>query len=99
MKKYILSTLAFVATVFAQAGNQSAVISIQADQPKQIISKHIYGHFAEHLGNKYSQHGYIRLWIPGSENEANLKQLRELMTKKDELRKIFNRIYDEEKNL
>ena len=55
--------------------------------------------FAEHLGNKYSQHGYIRLWIPGSENEANLKQLRELMTKKDELRKIFNRIYDEEKNL
>ena len=62
MKKYILSTLAFVATVFAQAGNPSAVISIQADQPKQIISKHIYGHFAEHLGRCI----YDGFWVDSS---------------------------------
>lgn len=52
--------------------------------------------FMEHLDNKYSQHGYIRLWVPGSENEANLKRIRELMVDKTSLRKIFDKIYDEE---
>ena len=52
--------------------------------------------FAEHLDNKYSQHGYIRLWIPGSENEKKLKDIRALLINQDELKEIFNRIYDEE---
>lgn len=54
--------------------------------------------FNEHLDNKYSQHGYIRLWIPGSENEANLKAIRELIMQPEKLKKIFNRIYEEETN-
>lgn len=32
------------------AQKEQAIISIQTDQFKQVISKHIYGHFAEHLG-------------------------------------------------
>lgn len=52
--------------------------------------------FNEHLNNKYSQHGYIRLWIPGSENERNLRKIRELMIQTARLREMFDRIYDEE---
>lgn len=52
--------------------------------------------FNEHLNNKYSQHGYIRLWIPGSENERNLRKIRELMIRATYLREMFDRIYDEE---
>ena len=29
----------------------------------------------QHLDEKYSQHGYLKLWIPGSENERRLRQL------------------------
>ena len=54
--------------------------------------------FNEHLDNKYSSHGYIRLWIPGSENEEKLKKIRELLTQPSELRKMFDKIYDEENN-
>lgn len=53
--------------------------------------------FISHLDNKYSQHGYIHLWIPGSENEANLKKIREFLVDKKTLRTIFDKIYDEEK--
>lgn len=52
--------------------------------------------FNQHLDNKYSTHGYIRLWIPGSENEANLKKIRVLLTQPSELRQLFDKIYDEE---
>ncbi len=52
--------------------------------------------FNQHLDNKYSTHGYIRLWIPGSENEANLKKIRVLLTQPSKLRQLFDKIYDEE---
>ncbi len=55
-----------------------------------------WARFIEHLDNKYSQHGYIRLWVPGSENEANLKKIRELLIDKTLLKTMFNKIYDEE---
>lgn len=47
MKRHLLGLLLLSSSMF---GQQRAVITIQADQPKQEISKHIYGHFAEHLG-------------------------------------------------
>ncbi len=50
--------------------------------------------FQEHLDNKYSSHGYIRLWIPGSQNEQYLKQLRELIAQPDQLRKRFDQIFE-----
>ncbi len=52
--------------------------------------------FVEHLGNKYSRNGYIKLWIPGSENEQHLKNLRALIEDTALLQEHFNRIYDEE---
>ncbi|MBQ9533002.1 MAG: HD domain-containing protein [Prevotella sp.] len=52
--------------------------------------------FLEHMQNKYSTNGYIRLWIPNSPNETYQKQLRELIEKPDELRAYFDRLFDDE---
>lgn len=52
--------------------------------------------FCEHLENKYSTHGYIKLWIPGSENEKSLKQIRDLIIQPAKLKEIFDRLYKEE---
>lgn len=51
--------------------------------------------FIEHLRNKYSSTGYIKLWIPGGENEKKLKEIRELINQPTKLREIFNRIFEE----
>jgi alpha-N-arabinofuranosidase len=48
MKKILSGILALMGTLpFANAQNTA---TLQAGTPKQVISKHIYGHFAEHLG-------------------------------------------------
>lgn len=52
--------------------------------------------FMEHMDSKYSVHGYIRMWLPGSENERKLKQLREYIAQPNVMRPIFERILDEE---
>lgn len=53
-----------------------------------------YKRFVTHLTEKYSTNGYIRLWIPGSENETHLKNLREIIASPHLLRKHFMRIWD-----
>ena len=50
----------------------------------------------EHMHNKYSSHGYIKLWLPGSDNEKKLKQLRDLIESPQAMRPIFDRIFEEE---
>ena len=52
--------------------------------------------FKEHLDNKYSKDGYIRLWIPNSPNAKKLGELRELMAQPEKLREAFERIFVEE---
>ena len=49
--------------------------------------------FREHIQQKYSSSGYIHLWILGSENEANLKELRGIIADEQQLRNAFDRIY------
>ncbi|MBQ2950281.1 MAG: HD domain-containing protein [Prevotella sp.] len=49
--------------------------------------------FREHLENKYSVNGYIKLWIPGSENESKLKAVRSYIANQSELLRIFNKLY------
>ena len=53
--------------------------------------------FMEHMDSKYSIHGYVKLWLPGSENERNLNQLRALIANPGEMRPLFERIYSEER--
>ena len=52
--------------------------------------------FMEHMHNKYSSHGYIKLWLPGSDNEKKLRQLRDLIESPQAMRPIFDRIFEEE---
>ena len=51
--------------------------------------------FKEHMDNKYSKEGYIKLWIPNSPNAKRLNDLRNLITQPAELRAAFERIFSE----
>lgn len=51
--------------------------------------------FKEHMDNKYSKDGYIKLWIPNSPNAMRLNELRNLIANPAELRKAFERMYSE----
>lgn len=59
------------------------------------------GHYArcvEHLQEKYAEGGYLRLWIPHSDNARRLEELRDLIRRRpDELRRRFETIYDAER--
>ena len=46
-----------------------------------------------HLEEKYSRHGYMKLWIQGSENEKNLSQVREMIDNPVRLREVFEELY------
>ncbi len=52
--------------------------------------------FRQHMESKYSNHGYITLWLPNSPNEAYLKQIREIIQMPEKLRLHFEKIFQEE---
>lgn len=57
------------------------------------------GHYQRtinHLNEKYSPDGYLKVWIPWSDNAANLRKLHALLSDQPRLDSIFNRIFDEE---
>ena len=57
------------------------------------------GHFVrclEHLHNKYAEGGYLKLWIPESENARRLEALREVIRNPELIRKAFDEAYDAE---
>lgn len=62
--------------------------------PELNIEEH-YKRVVNHLQEKYSSAGYIKLWIPGSENEEKLKQLREIISNPAMIRNHFNQIWTE----
>lgn len=52
--------------------------------------------FVSHVDNKYSEHGYIRLWIQHSPNEDSLKEIRAIANDIKRLRDEFDKYYEEE---
>ena len=56
-----------------------------------------YARFRKHLNDKYAEGGYLKLWIPQSDNAGRLAELRKLITSEDKLIKVFDRLYLEEK--
>ena len=52
--------------------------------------------FLQHMDEKSSANGYIRLWIRGSENERKLNELRQLIANPKAMRPVFDRIFKEE---
>ncbi len=50
----------------------------------------------EHLRQKYGENGYLKLWIPESNNAARLQKLRTLIQDESGMRAVFNDIFDSE---
>ena len=48
--------------------------------------------FRQHMDEKYSANGYIRLWISGSPNERRLNELRSIIAQPAKLRQAFEQI-------
>ena len=56
------------------------------NDPDKTVEEH-WERFAQHMDEKYSNNGYIKLWIPNSPNEKALKELRNIIEDKKLLRK------------
>ena len=52
--------------------------------------------FCDHLDEKYAEGGYLRLWIPESDNARRLTELRRTIADPTLLRESFDRIFAEE---
>lgn len=63
-----------------------------ANYPK-LDYEHQWLRFNEHMQQKYSAEGYIRLWIPGSQNEKRLAELRAIIASPTLLRQHFDRLF------
>ena len=50
----------------------------------------------EHLAEKYEEGGYLKLWIPESDNAEKLAELRAIAKDRARLRTIFEQIFKEE---
>ena len=55
-----------------------------------------YQRYCEHLQEKYAEGGYLKLWIPESENASQLKALRGIIADETRKREVFERIFEEE---
>ena len=52
-----------------------------------------YQRYCEHLQEKYAKGGYLRLWIPESDNATHLAELRALIADEVQKRKVFEMFY------
>lgn len=57
-----------------------------------------YARFRKHLNDKYAEGGYLKLWIPQSYNAKRLAELRKLIMDEEELQRVFDELYTNEKN-
>lgn len=48
----------------------------------------------DHLNEKYAEGGYLRLWIPESDNAGKLKEMHEIIKDRDYLESLFDRFYE-----
>ena len=55
-----------------------------------------YNRTIAHLSEKYGPDGYLKIWMPESDNAIRLEQLRRVIADKSALRTLFDRIFEEE---
>lgn len=55
-----------------------------------------YARFCEHLQEKYAEGGYLKLWLPESDNATQLQELRTIIADENRRYAIFCRIFEEE---
>lgn len=55
-----------------------------------------YARFRKHLNDKYAEGGYLKLWIPQSDNAGRLAEFRQFISNEIELVKVFDKLFFEE---
>ena len=53
-----------------------------------------YKRLMEHMHEKYDYGGYLKLWIPQSDNAKRLEEFRQTLADKEAFRRLFDTIYD-----
>ena len=68
-------------------------IQFGLDHHPELDKEGQYQRFREHLLEKYSDTGYLRLWIPESDNAARLEELRAIIRDENAMREAFENAY------
>ena len=82
--------------VFADAVEELADLLVLRRRQLLPVHPHEIGAQLVLVGDKYSAHGYIRLWIAGSPNEKKLNELRNIISQPQQLRALFDQMFAEE---
>lgn len=60
--------------------------------PEMSLEEH-YLRFRDHLITKYGEGGYLKLWIPQSDNAERLQEIRGILKNEVQLRNIFMKLF------
>ena len=72
MQKILFAIVILLTGLSSSFGQQSARININGYDPKVTISRHIYGHFSEHLGRCI----YDGFWVSDTSTLARKDRIR-----------------------
>jgi len=70
-------------------------IQFGLDHHPELDKEGQYQRFREHLLEKYSDTGYLKLWLPESENAPRLEELRKIIRDEKQMRKVFESAFGE----
>ena len=73
-------------------------IQFGLDHHPELDKEGQYQRFREHLLEKYSDTGYLRLWIPESDNAPKLEELRKIIRDESKTREAFEQTYEKTKH-
>ena len=68
-------------------------IQFGLDHHPELDKEGQYQRFREHLLEKYSDTGYLRLWIPESDNAVRLEELRKIIRDENKMREAFEQLF------
>lgn len=58
--------------------------------------EHHWNNLLNHMAEKYAEGGYMKLWFENSKNSKPLGELRKIISDKEQLRQIFEKLYSKE---
>ena len=73
-------------------------IQFGLDHNPELDKEGQYQRFKAHLLEKYSDTGYLRLWIPESDNAPRLEELRKIIRDEEKMRKAFEQTFEKIKS-
>lgn len=68
-------------------------IQFGSDHYPELDKEAQYQRYRTHLLEKYSDKGYLKLWLPESENAPRLEELRKIIRDENKLREAFEQSY------